>query len=40
MSGAIGSIANQEWKILADQIAVLDETKGKKPLLDQIALLE
>jgi hypothetical protein len=40
MSGAIGSIANQEWKILADQIAVLDETKGKKPLLEQIALLE
>ena len=40
MSGAIGSIANQEWKILADQIAVLDETKGKGPLLDQIALLE
>jgi hypothetical protein len=40
MSGAIGSIANQEWKILSDQIAVLDETKGKGPLLDQIALLE
>jgi len=40
MSGAIGSIANQEWKILADQIAVLDETKGKKPLLEQIALVE
>ena len=40
MSGAIGSIANQEWKILADQIAVLDEVKGKGPLLEQIALLE
>ena len=40
MSGAIGSIANQEWRILADQIAVLDETKGKKPLLEQIALVE
>ena len=40
MSGAIGSIANQEWKILADQIAVLDEIKGKGPLLEQIALLE
>jgi hypothetical protein len=40
MGGAIGSIATQEWKVLADQIAVLDETKGKKPLLDQIALLE
>lgn len=40
MSGAIGSIANQEWKILSDQIAVLDEVKGKGPLLEQIALLE
>ena len=40
MSGAIGSIANQDWKILADQIAVLDEVKGKGPLLEQIALLE
>jgi len=40
MSGAIGSIANQEWKILADQIAVLDEVKGKGPLLEQIALVE
>ena len=40
MSGAIGSIANQEWKILSDQIAVLDETKGTKPLLEQIGLLE
>jgi len=40
MSGSIGSIANQEWKILADQIAVLDEVKGKGPLLEQIDLLE
>jgi hypothetical protein len=40
MGGAIGSIANQEWKILADQIAVLNEIKGKGPLLEQIALLE
>lgn len=40
MSGAIGSIANQEWKILADQIAALDEVKGKGPLLEQIALVE
>jgi hypothetical protein len=40
MGGAIGSIANQEWKILSDQIAVLDEVKGKGPLLEQIALLE
>lgn len=40
MSGAIGSIANQEWKILADQIAALDEVKGKGPLLEQIDLVE
>ncbi len=40
MSGSIGSIANQEWKILADQIAVLDEVKGKGPLLEQIDLVE
>lgn len=40
MGGAIGSIATQEWKVLADQVAVLDETKGTKPLLEQIGLLE
>ena len=40
MSGSIGSIANQEWKILADQIAALDEVKGKGPLLEQIGLVE
>lgn len=40
MSGAIGSIANQEWKILSDQIAALDEVKGKGPLLEQINLVE
>jgi len=40
MSGAIGSIANQEWKILSDQIAALDEVKGAGPLLEQIALVE
>jgi hypothetical protein len=40
MSGAIGSIANQEWKILSDQIAALDEVKGKGPLLEQIDLVE
>jgi hypothetical protein len=40
MSGSIGSIANQEWKILADQIAALDEVKGKGPLLEQIDLVE
>jgi hypothetical protein len=40
MSGAIGSIANQEWKILADQIAVIDPVKGARPMLEQIASLE
>lgn len=40
MSGSIGSIANQEWKILADQIAAIDEVKGKGPLLEQIDLVE
>lgn len=39
-SGAIGSIANQEWKILADQIAAIDPVKGKKPLLEQLSNLE
>ena len=39
-SGAIGSIANQEWKILSDQIAVIDPVKGTGPLLEQIALVE
>ena len=39
-SGAIGAIANQEWKILADQIAVIDETKGEKPLRNQLTLIE
>jgi hypothetical protein len=40
MSGAIGSIANQEWKILADQIAVIDPVKGVGPMLEQIDSLE
>lgn len=39
-TGAIGSIANQEWKILADQIAAIDRTKGTKPLLSQLELVE
>jgi hypothetical protein len=39
-SGAIGSIANQEWKILADQIAAIDRTKGTGPLLSQLELVE
>jgi hypothetical protein len=40
MSGAIGSIANQEWQILANQIAVLDLKNGKEPSLEQIDQLE
>jgi hypothetical protein len=39
-SGAIGSIANQEWKILADQIAAIDRSKGTGPLLGQLELVE
>lgn len=39
-SGAIGSIANQEWKILADQIAALELVKGTGPLLEQLTLVE
>jgi hypothetical protein len=39
-TGAIGSIANQEWKILADQIAAIDLVKGTRPLLDQLDLVE
>ena len=40
MTGAIGSIANQEWKILSDQVANIDPVKGKGPLLEQIELIE
>jgi hypothetical protein len=39
-SGAIGSIANQEWKILSDQIANIDPVKGTGPLLSQLDLVE
>lgn len=39
-TGAIGQIANQEWKILADQIAAIEEIKGTGPLLEQLDLLE
>jgi hypothetical protein len=39
-TGAIGSIANQEWKILSDQIAAIDRTKGTGPLLKQLELVE
>jgi len=39
-SGAIGTIATQEWKILSDQIAVVDPVKGEAPLREQIGLIE
>lgn len=39
-TGAIGSIANQEWKILSDQIAALELVKGTGPLLEQLDLVE
>lgn len=39
-TGAIGSIANQEWKILSDQIAAIDRSKGTGPLLSQLELVE
>jgi len=39
-TGAIGSIANQEWKILSDQIAAIDPVKGTGPLLKQLELVE
>jgi hypothetical protein len=40
LGGAIGSIANQEWQILANQIAVLERTGGKTANLEQIDQLE
>lgn len=39
-TGAIGSIANQEWQILRDQIAAIDRSKGTGPLLAQLDLVE
>ena len=39
-TGAIGQIANQEWKILADQIAAIEPIKGGSPMIEQIELLE
>jgi hypothetical protein len=39
-SGAIGSIATVEWKILSDQIANIDPVKGTGPLLNQLDLVE
>jgi hypothetical protein len=40
LGGAIGSIANQEWQILANQIAVLDLAGGATANLEQIERLE
>jgi hypothetical protein len=39
-TGAIGSIANQEWKILRDMVASLDKFKGEKALREQIEEIE
>ena len=39
-TGAIGSIATQEWQVLRDQIAALDRSKGTGPLLKQLELVE
>lgn len=38
--GAIGSIANQEWKILQEMVASLSTFKGEKALKEQIELVE
>lgn len=37
--GAIGAIANQEWKIMSDMIAAIDNRKGDEPMKQQIAEL-
>jgi hypothetical protein len=39
-TGAIGSIANQEWKILRDMVASLDKFSGEKALKEQIEEIE
>lgn len=41
-SGAIGSIATQEWKILRDTVSGLDEAiaRGDKPTLEEIKKIE
>lgn len=39
-TGAIGSIATQEWQVLRDQIAAIDRSKGTGPLLAQLELVE
>lgn len=42
MTGSIGSIANQEWKILRDMISPLDDAikKGKTPTMEQLDAIE
>lgn len=40
MSGAVGPMAVQEWKIVRDMIAAVDPKKGEKSLKEQIALVE
>ncbi len=39
-SGAMGPMAVQEWKIVRDMVAAIDPKKGKKPLLEQLDLVE
>lgn len=40
MSGAVGPMAVQEWKIVRDMVAAIDPKKGEKSLREQIALVE
>ena len=40
LTGSIGPIATQEWKILGDQIAAIDPALGAKAMLEQIDLVE
>jgi hypothetical protein len=40
MSGAVGPMAVQEWKIVRDMIAAIDPKKGEQSLKEQIALVE
>lgn len=40
MSGAIGPMAVQEWKIVRDMVAAIEPQKGEKGLLEQIGLIE
>lgn len=40
MSGAIGPMAVQEWKIVRDMVAAIEPRKGEKSLKEQIELVE